>query len=468
MTSPTETLADLFDDEPVGYDPISEAVRLARYGLSVSPWVLTGRDKNPAFKSSWLDNSTSNISDVVQDFELAVSRYGTDRVLVGWAIGKDGYCAIDDDHGLADSVAVVLEHPHAINETHRGRHIIFRNPDDFQPGNSTDKFPDRSFGEVRGRGGCIIIAGADRPGFDPTQLGDAGPFPYPEWLTPANDSAPAADDQTVVAFLADHDQRIDTDRLDHVIHKLDDDETPSRHGRLIKYAGWLMREARAGIVTAVEARAALWTWWENSGVRDDYPRIWQTDFHRYIACAIGYANAEPDEEMVERLNKAKAWAPLRLAPTAGNGDTAPVVSPLDGADGRHYTDVGNADRLIATHGDHVRFVPRWARWLVYDGGCWRLDHADTLVAHLAASLGRQLLGRIGSVYGNDKQTRDLLQWIRRSESAAGIAATLTVPLAGPVSHSTTKRSTPTRGCSTSATAHSTYAANSDHTTPATC
>ncbi len=115
----------------------------------------------------------------------------------------------------------------------------------------------------------------------------------------------------------------------------------------------------------------------------------------------------------------------------GNGDTAPVVSPLDGADGRHYTDVGNADRLIEAHGDHVRYVPVWGRWLVYDGGRWRLDHADTLVGHLAASLGLRLLDHIGDVYGNDKQTGQLLQWIRRSESAAGIAATLTVAACRP-------------------------------------
>ncbi len=119
ITDPIENV-DLFDDEPAGYDPVSEAVRFARYGLSVSPWVLTGRDKNPAFASSWLDNATADISDVVQDFEHAASRYGTDRILVGWAVGKDGYCAIDDDHGLADSVALVLDHPHAVNQTYRG------------------------------------------------------------------------------------------------------------------------------------------------------------------------------------------------------------------------------------------------------------------------------------------------------------------------------------------------------------
>jgi putative DNA primase/helicase len=110
---------------------------------------------------------------------------------------------------------------------------------------------------------------------------------------------------------------------------------------------------------------------------------------------------------------------------------APIDSPLAGVDGRHYTDVGNAERLIEAHGEHLRYVPRWGRWIVYDGGRWRLDHADTLVSHLAASIGRALLDRIAEVYGNDRDTKAMLSWVRRSESAAGIAAALTVAATQP-------------------------------------
>jgi len=106
-------------------------------------------------------------------------------------------------------------------------------------------------------------------------------------------------------------------------------------------------------------------------------------------------------------------------------------SPLAGADGHHYTDLGNADRLIAKHGDRLRYVPRWGRWLVYDGRRWRLDHGDTLVAHLAGQIGRQLLRRIDDVYGDDTKVKALLGWVKRSESAAGINATLTVAASRP-------------------------------------
>ena len=297
------------DLEPTGigdraYDPIAEAVRLGRYGLSISPFVLDGRDKRPALGGSWLQNATSRINEVVEDFEHAVSRHGAQNVLVGWALGRDGFNAMDDDHGLAASVAVVLDHPHAVNVTHRGRHLVFRNPG-FEPSNSNAKFPDPSFGEFRGRGGCIIVAGVDRPGFDPTELERAGPFPFPEWLTPANESAPAADNATVTKFLAQHTDDLATDRLDHFIAKLNADPKVSRHERLIKYAGLFMRDARAGIVPAETARSALWDWWTASGIEADYPRTWETDFHRYIACAIGYANADTDNELADRRTKAE-------------------------------------------------------------------------------------------------------------------------------------------------------------------
>ena len=115
-----------------------------------------------------------------------------------------------------------------------------------------------------------------------------------------------------------------------------------------------------------------------------------------------------------------------------SGSRPPAIdSPLAGVDGIHYTDVGNADRLLGAHGEEVRFVPIWGRWLVFSGGRFRLDHADTLVSHLVAELGRDLLSRIGEVFGNTKATGELIRWIRRIESAAGIAATLSVAATRP-------------------------------------
>jgi len=95
-----------------------------------------------------------------------------------------------------------------------------------------------------------------------------------------------------------------------------------------------------------------------------------------------------------------------------------------GADGYRYSDLGNAERLIALHGEHLRFVPAWKQWLVYDGGRWRLDHADTLAAHLAAALGRHLIKYVEKVYRDEDEMKGLRRWVVRCESVNGVAATL--------------------------------------------
>ena len=112
--------------------------------------------------------------------------------------------------------------------------------------------------------------------------------------------------------------------------------------------------------------------------------------------------------------------------------SGPVVdAPMAGVDGYRYTDAGNAARLLHANRDRIRFVSRWGRWLVYDGARWRLDHADTVVSHLAAQIGPQLVSRVTEVYAQPDKLRPLLAAVRRAESASGIAATLTLAASVP-------------------------------------
>jgi phage/plasmid-associated DNA primase len=37
------------------------------------------------------------------------------------------------------------------------------------------------------------------------------------------------------------------------------------------------------------------------------------------------------------------------------------------------TELGYARRLVAAHGDRLRYVPAWRRWLVWDGARWAHD-----------------------------------------------------------------------------------------------
>lgn len=67
------------------------------------------------------------------------------------------------------------------------------------------------------------------------------------------------------------------------------------------------------------------------------------------------------------------------------------------------TDLGNAERLVAMHGDELRYVPRAKKWYVWDGKRWAID--DTLeVQRRAKRTMRALLHEAIEMEGGD--TRD--------------------------------------------------------------
>jgi putative DNA primase/helicase len=48
----------------------------------------------------------------------------------------------------------------------------------------------------------------------------------------------------------------------------------------------------------------------------------------------------------------------------------------------HHTDLGNARRFVKRHGENVRFVPEWGKWLVWNEFRWEID-GDGAVMRLA-------------------------------------------------------------------------------------
>ena len=44
-----------------------------------------------------------------------------------------------------------------------------------------------------------------------------------------------------------------------------------------------------------------------------------------------------------------------------------------------FTDLGNARRLIAAHGNDIRFCHQWSAWLIWDGTRWHLDESGEIV-----------------------------------------------------------------------------------------
>lgn len=114
---------------------------------------------------------------------------------------------------------------------------------------------------------------------------------------------------------------------------------------------------------------------------------------------------------------------IALGTVRANGDHPDQV--LGGVDGWRYTDAGNAGRLIADHGAHLRYVATWGEWLAYADGRWQRDPKGTITGHLAARIGTDLLARVSDADGKDERRR-LVDWATRSESAHGIDSTLRV------------------------------------------
>ena len=66
----------------------------------------------------------------------------------------------------------------------------------------------------------------------------------------------------------------------------------------------------------------------------------------------------------------------------GNGTSPPPSAAEEKVERFRFTDYGNAERLVARHGQDIRFCHVWGTWLVWDGRRWRRD--DTAAVWLMA------------------------------------------------------------------------------------
>ena len=91
-------------------------------------------------------------------------------------------------------------------------------------------------------------------------------------------------------------------------------------------------------------------------------------------------------------------------------------------DFHHSTDLGNAKRLVQYHGDKLRFVKGWG-WLVWNGKYWEVS--DKRAERAAKDIPARIYLECAELpEGSDRTT--LAKWAFVSESAARIAATLTL------------------------------------------
>jgi putative DNA primase/helicase len=83
---------------------------------------------------------------------------------------------------------------------------------------------------------------------------------------------------------------------------------------------------------------------------------------------LGEPQPEPNAEVLDILRGAEARCskPNGKPEVAGGRD---LLSP-------HFSDYGNAQRLIALHGDNLRYCHPFGKWLVWDGQRWAVDDGE--------------------------------------------------------------------------------------------
>ncbi len=150
-----------------------------------------------------------------------------------------------------------------------------------------------------------------------------------------------------------------------------------RHDRLVSYAGHLKNRG----LGAEEIGAVL------------------ADFNR--------RNCKPPvtEEEVRRIAlDSQGWEQRR---TAAGGDAPPL------------TDLGNAERLVASYGQEINHAPGIG-WLVWDGRRWAPDRTGGL-QRLAKRTARAIYGEAAGCADDDERKR-IVSWARASESESRLRA----------------------------------------------
>ena len=79
---------------------LDQALEYARYGINVFP--VHAKTKRPMPNYGWTELASHQVNHIVEDFTRAVDEWGEDSVSVAWALGVDGYVAVDLDVPIDD------------------------------------------------------------------------------------------------------------------------------------------------------------------------------------------------------------------------------------------------------------------------------------------------------------------------------------------------------------------------------
>jgi putative DNA primase/helicase len=80
----------------------------------------------------------------------------------------------------------------------------------------------------------------------------------------------------------------------------------------------------------------------------------------------------------------------------------------------NLTDLGNAERLAAAHGQTLRYCHAWGKWLHWNGQRWEIDETDEVIRRASETV-RSIQKEAGLAINQDIQDK-ILKWAKGSES----------------------------------------------------
>lgn len=107
-------------------------------------------------------------------------------------------------------------------------------------------------------------------------------------------------------------------------------------------------------------------------------------------------------------------------PPLNNGQPSLVSSPSLPLPDCHLTDMGNAKRLVAQHGQDLRYCYLWKKWLVWDGICWQQDVSGAVERR--AKQTTIAIYKEAATATDEDQRKNTAKHAIRSESASRIEA----------------------------------------------
>ena len=153
----------------------------------------------------------------------------------------------------------------------------------------------------------------------------------------------------------------------------------SRHDMALAVAGWMACQGYAEEATErlIEVLAA------GDGELTNRLRGVATTYAKYAAgeSVLGWSRLRELLPPVT-LRALEDLLGTRPRPTFGSNGTGPhpgATNPPPEEDAPHLSDLGNAKRLVAQHGEGLRYCETWGKWLHWDGSRWAVDETGEIV-----------------------------------------------------------------------------------------